>query len=127
MQCCDAEALPVCPVYTTLDAIGGRWKPLILWYLFDETKRFSELKRDVTGVTQKVLTQQLRELERSGLVCRTVYAEVPPRVEYRLTAMGQSLRGVLDAMAEWGRAQERAEAVRHQAEREPQKALHAVR
>ena len=91
-----------CPIYMTLAAIGGRWKPLIIYRLFQGTKRFSELKRGIAGVTQKMLTQQLRELERSGLVTRKVYPEVPPRVEYSLTITGESLRGVMQAMSAWG-------------------------
>jgi DNA-binding HxlR family transcriptional regulator len=97
----DAQA-DTCPIYMTLAAIGGRWKPLIIYRLFQGTKRFSELKRGMVGVTQKMLTQQLRELERSGLVTRKVYAEVPPRVEYSLTGTGESLRGVMHAMSAWG-------------------------
>ncbi|MPY90682.1 MAG: transcriptional regulator [Luteitalea sp.] len=91
-----------CPIYMTLAAIGGRWKPLIIYRLFEGTKRFSELKRGIVGVTQKMLTQQLRELERSGLVTRRVYPQVPPRVEYSLTVTGESLRGVMQAMSAWG-------------------------
>ena len=104
---CSLDALPICPVYTTLEAIGGRWKPLILWFLLERTKRFSELRKDIPDATQKMLTQQLREMERAGLVHRTVYAEVPPRVEYCLTPIGKSLRSVLDEMSAWGRKQER--------------------
>lgn len=110
MEKCFHPTIPVCPVYTTLDAIGGRWKPLIIWYLLTGTKRFSELKRSIQGVTQKMLTQQLRELEQAGLVRRTVYAEVPPRVEYSLTPMGCSLRHVLEAMSAWGQRQDAAQA-----------------
>jgi DNA-binding HxlR family transcriptional regulator len=104
---CNLDALPICPVYTTLNAIGGRWKPLILWFLLERTKRFSELRRDIPNATQKMLTQQLREMERAGLVGRKVYAEVPPRVEYSLTPVGKSLRSVLEEMSAWGRKQER--------------------
>ena len=92
-----------CPAETTLDVIGGRWKVPILWHLFDGTKRFSELRRALAGVTQKMLTQQLRELERDGVVSRKVYPEVPPRVEYSLTDRGQSLRPVVDAMCKWAK------------------------
>jgi DNA-binding HxlR family transcriptional regulator len=104
---CNLEALAICPVYTTLDAIGGRWKPLIVWFLLERTKRFSELQRDIPDATQKMLTQQLREMERAGLVHRKVFAEVPPRVEYNLTSMGKSLRSVLMEMSAWGERQER--------------------
>src|SRR5580700_6448018 len=91
-----------CPSAATIAAIGGRWKVVILWYLFGGKLRFSELRRKVPGVSQKMLTEQLRELEGHGLVTRTVYAEVPPRVEYAATPLGESLRPVITAMAEWG-------------------------
>jgi len=91
-----------CPIYVTLDMVGGKWKVAILWHLAEGTKRFGELKRQLGVVTQKMLTQQLRELERDGLVNRMVYAEVPPRVEYTLTEQGQSLLPVLQAMHGWG-------------------------
>lgn len=91
-----------CPAETTLQVIGGRWKVLILWRLFEGSRRFSELRRDLGQVTQKMLTQQLRELERDGIVDRTVYAQVPPKVEYSLTAMGRSLEPVVKAMCQWG-------------------------
>ena len=92
-----------CPVITTLEVIGGKWKPAILWELQNQdVSRFGELKRAVAGITQKMLTQQLRELEDDGIVQRKVYAEVPPRVEYQLTAYGKTLRSILDEMAEWG-------------------------
>jgi DNA-binding HxlR family transcriptional regulator len=93
---------PVCPAEITLRVIGGGWKLLILWHLFQGPKRFSELRRGITGITQKMLTQQLREMERDGIVNRKVYAQVPPKVEYSLTAMGRSLRPITDAMCEWG-------------------------
>jgi DNA-binding HxlR family transcriptional regulator len=91
-----------CAVETTLEIIGGRWKVLILRELFSGTKRFSELQRTLSGITQKMLTQQLRELEQDGLVHRQVYPVVPPKVEYSLTALGQTLQPVLKAMHEWG-------------------------
>lgn len=97
-----AAVLPACPVETTLTLIGDKWKVLILRDLLPGTKRFGELKKSVGGVSQKVLTAQLRDMEENGLVCRKVYAEVPPRVEYSLTALGQSLKPVLDAMQLWG-------------------------
>lgn len=93
-----------CPVECTLGILGGRWKVLILRELFKGTKRFSELQRGIQGVTQKMLTQQLRELERDGIVQRKVYAQVPPKVEYSLTECGESLKPVLDAMHHWGKA-----------------------
>lgn len=96
--------LPACPVETTLMLIGDKWKVLILRDLMPGTKRFGELKKSIGTVTQKVLTAQLRQMEASGLLTRTVYAEVPPRVEYTLTDLGRSLRPVLDAMEAWGKA-----------------------
>lgn len=94
--------LPACPVETTLLLISDRWKALILRDLMEGTRRFGELQRSIGGVSQKVLTANLRAMERDGLLTRKVYAEVPPRVEYTLTALGYSLRPVLDAMREWG-------------------------
>lgn len=94
--------LPACPVETTLTLIGDKWKVLILRDLLPGTKRFGELKKSIGTVSQKVLTAQLRDMENSGLVNRKVYAEVPPRVEYSLTELGQSLKPILDAMQDWG-------------------------
>jgi DNA-binding HxlR family transcriptional regulator len=91
-----------CPAEVTLAVIGGRWKVLILYQLFQGVKRFSELQRAMPGVTQKMLTQQLRELEGDGIVSRTVYPQVPPRVEYRLTPRGETLKPVVSAMCKWG-------------------------
>jgi DNA-binding HxlR family transcriptional regulator len=91
-----------CPAELTLDIIGGRWKVLILWQLFQGERRFSELFRALDGITQKMLTQQLRELEKDGIVHRQVYPQIPPKVEYSLTPMGESLRPVVDAMCDWG-------------------------
>ena len=92
------KELPACPVETTLTLIGGKWKVLILRDLM----RFGELKKSIGTVSQKVLTAQLRDMEANGLVHREVYAEVPPRVEYSLTELGQSLKPILDAMWNWG-------------------------
>ncbi|MBS6446647.1 MAG: helix-turn-helix transcriptional regulator [Clostridiales bacterium] len=97
-----AFKLPACPVETTLTLIGDKWKVLILRDLMPGTKRFGELKKSIGSVSQKVLTAQLRDMEKSGLVNRKVYAEVPPRVEYSLTELGQSLKPILDAMWNWG-------------------------
>mgnify|MGYP000066405920 CR=1 FL=1 len=99
---CTKKELPACPVETTLTMISDKWKVLILRDLLTGTKRFGELKKSLTGVSQKVLTSQLREMEASGLLTRTVYAEVPPRVEYTLTDLGYSLKPILDAMWDWG-------------------------
>lgn len=96
------DCLPACPVETTLTLIGDKWKVLILRDLMPGTKRFGELRRSVGHVSQKVLTAQLRAMEESGLVSRRVYAEVPPRVEYSLTALGRSLQPILDSMVVWG-------------------------
>jgi len=91
-----------CPVEATLDVIGGKWKGVILFLLMDETLRFSGLQRALTKITQRTLTNQLRELEADGLVHRKVYAQVPPKVEYSLTDKGRSLRTVLIHMRDWG-------------------------
>jgi DNA-binding HxlR family transcriptional regulator len=91
-----------CPAEITLAVIGGRWKVLILFQLFQGVKRFSELFRALDGITQKMLTQQLREMERDGIVQRTVYPQVPPKVEYRLTPLGETLKPVVGAMCRWG-------------------------
>lgn len=95
----------VCPAEYTLNVISGRWKVIILWHLFGGTKRFSELQRGIEGVTQKMLAQQLRELESHGVLTRTVYPQVPPKVEYALTPLGRSLQPVVKAMCEWGNKQ----------------------
>lgn len=91
-----------CPAEFTLAMIGGRWKIPIIFHLLAGRKRFSDLSRAIKGVTQKMLTQQLREMERNGLVMRQVYAQVPPKVEYSLTDLGASLHPVVEAMCEWG-------------------------
>jgi DNA-binding HxlR family transcriptional regulator len=91
-----------CPVEFALKAIGGRWKVLILRELFRGTRRFGELHRALHGITQKMLTQQLRELEQDGIINRYVYPQVPPKVEYSLTPMGQTLKPILDSMHAWG-------------------------
>lgn len=98
------KELPACPVETTLTLIGDKWKVLILRDLLPGTKRFGELKRSIGSVSQKVLTAQLRDMEANGLVHREVFAEVPPRVEYSLTELGQSLKPILEAMQNWGEA-----------------------
>ena len=100
----DARPLPACPVETTLTLISDKWKVLILRDLLSGTKRFGALKKSIGGVSQKVLTAQLRQMEDSGLLTRTVYPEVPPRVEYALTELGYSLKPILDAMQLWGEA-----------------------
>jgi DNA-binding HxlR family transcriptional regulator len=92
-----------CPVEVTLQLIGNKWKVLILRELLDSTKRFGELSRGINGISQKMLTQQLRQMEKDSLVKRKVYAEVPPKVEYSLTRVGRSLEPVLEAMSQWGR------------------------
>ena len=94
--------LPPCPVETTLLLISDKWVVLILRDLMTGTKRFNELMRSVTGVSQKVLTEKLRRMEENGLVIRTVYSEIPPKVEYSLTDLGKSLSPILDAMEAWG-------------------------
>ena len=92
----------ICPVATTIHLIGGKYKAFILWHLTDRTLRFSDLKRLLPDATPKMLTQQLRELESDGLLNRTVYPVVPPKVEYSLTEKGSSLYPILEAMFDWG-------------------------
>ena len=91
-----------CSMELTLDLIGGKWKALILWHLGENTLRFSELKKTLPKITQKMLTQQLRELEASGLVKRFIYTQIPPKVEYSLTPSGKSLLPILDTLCQWG-------------------------
>ena len=98
----NTRKMPDCPVEITLQLIGDKWKVLIIRDLLTGTKRFNELMRSVTGITQKVLTSHLRAREAAGLVSRKVYAEVPPRVEYTLTETGYSLKPILDSMVAWG-------------------------
>ncbi|WP_242107883.1 winged helix-turn-helix transcriptional regulator [Luteimonas aquatica] len=98
-----AENTSRCAVETALDAINGKWKGLILYHLMrDGMQRFNALQRRLPGITQRMLTKQLRELEAEELVVRKVYAEVPPRVEYRLSAQGEELRPVIEALRAWG-------------------------
>jgi len=92
-----------CPVEATLELIGGKWKGIILYHLMEKTFRFGELKRVMPGITQHMLTKQLRELEANGIIHREVYAQVPPKVEYSLTECGESLREMLMMMRDWGR------------------------
>lgn len=91
-----------CPVEATLELIGGKWKGVILYHLLEGTHRFGELRRKLPSVTQRMLTKQLRELEECGVIRRVVHAEVPPRVEYSLTPLGETLRPVVLALKEWG-------------------------
>ena len=91
-----------CPVATTLELIGGKYKALILWHLAEKKLRFSELKNEIQGATPKMLTQQLRELEAHNLIHREVFAVVPPKVEYSLTELGRSLMPILVSMRDWG-------------------------
>lgn len=91
-----------CPMIKTINLIGGKWKPVILHMLCEGTMRFGEIKRNIPPVSQKMLTQQLRELEADGIVSRQVYAEVPPRVEYSLTVLGSTLKPVLQGLYAWG-------------------------
>lgn len=96
------ESLPACPVETCVQLMGNKWRPLIIRDLLTGPKRFGELQRSVDGVSQKVLTQNLRDMEDSGLVLRCVYPEVPPHVEYALTELGESLGPVIATMRAWG-------------------------
>ena len=96
------EEMPACPVATTVALIGSKWKLLIMRNLLARPWRFNELKKDLEGISQKVLTDSLRSMEADGIITRTVYPEVPPRVEYALSDLGESMRPIMDAMAAWG-------------------------
>ena len=96
------EELPECPVATTVALIGSKWKLLIIRNLLQRPWRFNELRKDLDGISQKVLTDSLRSMEEDGLITRTVYPEVPPRVEYALSDLGKSLKPILDSMGAWG-------------------------
>lgn len=98
------EEMPACPVATTVQLIGSKWKLLILRNLRMRPWRFNELRRDLEGISQKVLTDSLRAMEDDGIITRTVYPEVPPRVEYALSPLGKSMEPILDAMEQWGSA-----------------------
>lgn len=98
------DCSPGCPVEATLSLIGGKWKGVVLWHLLQGTLRFNEIRRRLPNVTQRMLTNQLRELEADGFVIRTVYAEVPPKVEYSLSERGRSLEPVILALKAWGEA-----------------------
>lgn len=96
------EELPACPVATTVQLIGSKWKLLILRNLLARPWRFNELRNNLEGISQKVLTDSLRSMEEDGIVTRTVYPEVPPRVEYALSELGESMRPIIRAMEQWG-------------------------
>lgn len=96
------EELPDCPVATTVQLIGNKWKLLIIRNLLNRPWRFNELKRDLNGISQKVLTDSLRSMEEDGIITRTVYPEVPPRVEYALSELGETMRPILFSMEQWG-------------------------
>lgn len=102
------EELPECDVATTVQIIGNKWKLLIMRNLLSRPWRFNELRKSLEGVSQKVLTDSLRQLEADGIITRTVYPEVPPRVEYSLTELGESMRPILSAMEDWGRSYKEA-------------------
>jgi DNA-binding HxlR family transcriptional regulator len=95
--------LPACPVATTVGLIGNKWKILILRDVLDGTKRFGELRKSLEGISQKVLTDNLRAMEKDGLLVRTVFPEVPPHVEYSLSELGETMRPIIRHMEEWGR------------------------
>ena len=96
------DELPECPVATTVSVIGSKWKLLIIRNLLERPWRFNELKKSLDAISQKVLTDSLRTMEDDGIITRTVYPEVPPRVEYSLSKLGESMRPILDAMKQWG-------------------------
>ena len=96
------EDLPVCPVATTVQLIGSKWKLLIIRNLLVRPWRFNELQRNLEGISQKVLTESLRSMEADGIITRTVYPEVPPKVEYALSDLGESMRPILKSMETWG-------------------------
>ncbi len=96
------DELPECPVATTVQLIGSKWKLLILRNLLQRPWRFNEIKKSLPGISQKVLTDSLRSMEKDNIITRTVYPEVPPRVEYSLSDVGETMRPIINAMANWG-------------------------
>ena len=106
-----AELLPERPVATTVQLIGNKWKLLILRNLLTRPWRFNELQKNLEGISQKVLTDSLRSMEADGIITRTVYAEVPPRVEYALSELGESLRPILEAMRVWGESYKNSQGI----------------
>ena len=96
------EEMPACPVATTVQLIGSKWKLLIMRNLLQRPWRFNELRKNLEGISQKVLTDSLRSMEEDGIITRTVYPQLPPRVEYALSAFGESMRPIMDAMEVWG-------------------------
>lgn len=98
------EEMPACPVATTVQLIGSKWKLLIMRNLLARPWRFNELQKDLAGISQKVLTDSLRAMEADGIITRTVYPEVPPRVEYALSSLGESMRPIIRSMEQWGTA-----------------------
>ena len=96
------DEMPACPVATTVQLIGSKWKLLIMRNLLKRPWRFNELRRDLDGISQKVLTDSLRSMEEDGIITRTVYPEGPPRVEYALSELGESMRPIIQAMEQWG-------------------------
>jgi DNA-binding HxlR family transcriptional regulator len=107
-----AKRPELCPVETTARVVGGRWKGAVLEQLFQGIKRFSELKRAIAGITQRTLSEQLRQLQTTGIVERTVYPDTPPRVVYAITPLGKSLKPLLDAMCHWGKSHSAAMALK---------------
>jgi DNA-binding HxlR family transcriptional regulator len=114
-----AKRPEICPVETTARIVGGRWKAAVLEQLFQGNKRFSELKRSISGITQRTLSQQLRQLQNTGIVERTVFPDAPPRVVYAVTPLGKSLRPLLDAMCHWGKSHSAAMALKKLRASEP--------
>ena len=100
--------LPSCPVATTITVIGSKWKLMILWSIFHGPKRFGELQRSLSGISQKVLTDSLRSMEQDGILTRTIFPEIPPRVEYSLSELGETLRPIIITMEQWGNNYKRA-------------------
>lgn len=99
----DENKNPACPITAMLELVGGKWKPVILYYLMNKTRRFGEIAVRIPTISRKVLSQQLKELEKDGLIVRKQYREIPPRVEYTLTDLGKSLSPVFKEMAKWGK------------------------
>jgi DNA-binding HxlR family transcriptional regulator len=110
-----------CPLDLASAFIGGKWKTVVLWYLCEKKRRFSELKREIPGITEKMLSLQLKQLEKDGFVFRKIYAEVPPRVEYSLTEEGKTLIPTLEAMCLWGKTKAKTQGVIQEVIRKPAK------